>query len=406
VVFPRRLEGHDLRSTALPRFMLLYAAMYAAFGVASPFLPAFVRARGLSAEQLGLVLGAGTAVRLLTAPLAGRTGDVLQGLRAVLVVCTALAASVTLGYLPAHGFWPLLALSLWHAASLGPLTILADALALGAAAPPPGSGRRGFEYGWVRGTGSAAFIAGTLLSGQAVSASGLDVIVWLQALLLGAAAVAALLVPELRHHRAAAAVRAPAGGVLLLLQRPRFRTLVLVAALILGSHAMHDAFAVIRWRAAGVSPATVSVLWSESVAAEVLVFFIIGPALVTWLTPAGALGIAAMAGMLRWTVMAQSAEVMALALVQPLHGITFALLHLACMRMIARTVPPGLEGTAQAIYGTVGIGTAAALLTLVSGALYARVGAQGFWVMAALCALALPLTWTLRPPACSERQPP
>jgi MFS transporter, PPP family, 3-phenylpropionic acid transporter len=397
VVLMRRLEGHARRSTALPRFMLLYAVMYAAFGVASPFLPAFVSARGLSAEQLGLVLGAGTAVRLLTAPLAGRTGDVLQGLRVVLVVCTALAASVTLGYLPAHGLWPLLVLSLGHAASLGPVTILADALALGAASPPPGSGRRGFEYGWVRGTGSAAFIVGTLLSGQAVSAWGLDVIVWLQALLLGAAAVAAILVPELMHDRPAEAVRAPAGGVLLLLLRlPRFRHLVLVAALILGSHAMHDAFAVIRWRAAGVSPATVSGLWSGSVAAEVLVFFIIGPTLVTWLTPAGALAVAALAGMLRWTVMAQSADVMALALVQPLHGLTFALLHLACMRLIARTVPQGLEGTAQAIYGTVGIGAAIAVLTLVSGALYARVGAQGFWVMAALCALALPLTWKLR----------
>lgn len=406
MVFIRRLEGGDLRSTALPRFMLLYASMYAAFGVASPFLPAFVSARGLSAEQLGLVLSAGTVVRLLTAPLAGRTGDVLQGLRVVLVVCAALAASVTLGYLPAHGFWSLLALSLLHAASLGPVTILADALALGAASPPAGSGRRGFEYGWVRGTGSAAFIVGTLLSGQAVSAWGLDVIVWLQALLLGAAAVAAILVPELTHDRTGEAVRAPAGGVLLLLQLPQFRTLVLVAALILGSHAMHDAFAVIRWSAAGVSPATASVLWSESVAAEVLVFFIIGPTIVTWLTPAGALAVAALAGMLRWTVMAQSAEMMALALVQPLHGITFALLHLACMRVLARTVPQGLEGTAQAIYGTVGIGAASALLTLVSGALYARVGVQGFWVMAALCALAFPLTWKLRQPACSERCTP
>jgi MFS transporter, PPP family, 3-phenylpropionic acid transporter len=243
-----------------------------------------------------------------------------------------------------------------------------------------------------------------LLSGQAVSALGLDVIVWLQTLLLGAAAVAAILVPELMHDRTADAVRAPAGGVLMLLQRPQFRHLVLVAALILGSHAMHDAFAVIRWSAAGVSPATVSVLWSESVAAEVLVFFIIGPKIVTWLTPAGALAVAALAGMLRWTVMAQSADVMALALVQPLHGITFALLHLACMRLIARTVPQGLEGTAQAVYGTVGIGAASALLTLVSGALYARVGAQGFWVMAALCALAFPLTWKLREPAFSERR--
>jgi MFS transporter, PPP family, 3-phenylpropionic acid transporter len=148
----------------------------------------------------------------------------------------------------------------------------------------------------------------------------------------------------------------------------------------------------------------VSVLWSESVAAEVLVFFIIGPTIVTWLTPAGALAVAALAGMLRWTVMAQSSEVMALALVQPLHGITFALLHLACMHVLARTVPQGLEGTAQAIYGTVGIGAASAVLTLVSGALYARMGAQGFWVMAALCALAFPWTWKLRQPACSERR--
>jgi len=391
-----------VRSTALPRFMLLYAAMYAAFGVASPFLPALVNARGLPAAQLGLVLSAGTAVRLLTAPLAGRLGDVIQGLRLVLVVCLVLAAAVTLGYFPAHGFWPFLALSLLHAASLAPVTILADALALGAATPPPGSGRRGFEYGWVRGTGSAAFIGGTLLSGQAVSAWGLAVIVGLQALLLGAAAVAATLVPELRHARTLGAMRAPAGGVRLLLRLTRFRQLVLVAALILGSHAMHDAFAVIRWSAAGVNPAMASVLWSESVAAEVLVFFLIGPALVTWLTPAGALAVAALAGMLRWTVMAQSAAVLALALVQPLHGITFALLHLACMRLLARIVPSGLEGTAQALYGAVGIGAATACLTLVSGALYARVGAHGFWVMAALCVLAFPLTWQLRQPAYSE----
>jgi PPP family 3-phenylpropionic acid transporter len=384
------------RATTLTRFVLLYGAMYAAFGVASPFLPAFVIARGLSPEQLGLVLGAGTAVRLLTAPLAGRIGDLIQSLRGVLVFCTALAALVTLGYLPAHGFWFLLAVSLLHAASLAPITVLADALALGSASPPPGSARRGFEYGWVRGTGSAAFIAGALLSGQAVSAFGLDVIVGLQALLLGAAAFTALLVPELIHHRAADTVRAPAGGVLILFRLSLFRNLVFVAALILGSHAMHDAFAVIRWSAAGISPAAASLLWSESVAAEVLVFFVIGPALVTRLTPAGALAIAALAGILRWTVMAQTTHVMALALVQPLHGITFALLHLACMRLIARIVPQGLEGTAQAIYGTVGIGAASALLTLVSGTLYARLGAQGFWVMAALCALALPLTWTLR----------
>jgi len=61
------------------------------------------------------------------------------------------------------------------------------------------------------------------------------------------------------------------------------------------------------------------------------------------------------------------------------------------MRILAQTVPPRLAATALTLYGTVGVGVAVALLTLVSGSLYAQFRAQGFWVMAALCATALPL---------------
>jgi PPP family 3-phenylpropionic acid transporter len=39
-----------------------------------------------------------------------------------------------------------------------------------------------------------------------------------------------------------------------------------------------------------------------------------------------------------------------------------------------------------------------ALLTLAAGPLYAHLGPAGFWVMAALCAAAVPLARTLRPP--------
>jgi MFS transporter, PPP family, 3-phenylpropionic acid transporter len=272
-----------------------------------------------------------------------------------------------------------------HAWTLAPMTVLADALALGA---------RSFEYGRVRGTGSAAFILGTLVSGQAIGAFGLEVIVPLQALLLGAAALAAVRVPEI-EHRPRPRLDAKVGAVALL-KIARYRNLVLLAALVLGSHAMHDAFAVIRWSAAGIDPQTSSLLWSEAVAAEVLVFWFIGPALVRRLTPAGAMALAAAAGVLRWAVMAQTADVAAVALVQPLHGLTFALLHLACMRVLARTVPPGFEGTAQALYATVGVGAAAALLTLASGSLYGSLGPQAFWFMAALCAAALPLALRLR----------
>ena len=149
---------------------------------------------------------------------------------------------------------------------------------------------------------------------------------------------------------------------------------------------MYDSFAVIRWTQAGISSATVGVLWAESVAAEVVVFLFLGPRLLRAVTPTVALAVAASCGLVRWAVIAQTADVAALALVQPLHGFTFALLHLASMRIITDT---------QAVYGLVGIGGATAVLMLLSGWLYARFGPAGFWAMGALCTAAFPVIWLL-----------
>jgi PPP family 3-phenylpropionic acid transporter len=165
---------------------------------------------------------------------------------------------------------------------------------------------------------------------------------------------------------------------------------MLTAALILGSHALHDSFAVIIWSKAGTDTATSSLIWSESVAAEVMVFCFFGPAILDRFGPGVCAAVAALAGVLRWGVMGAHADVIALALVEPLHGFTFALLHLASMRVIARSVPTRLAATAQALYGTVAVGASTAMLTLASGWLYANFGTMGFWAMAGLCVIAFP----------------
>jgi PPP family 3-phenylpropionic acid transporter len=92
--------------------------------------------------------------------------------------------------------------------------------------------------------------------------------------------------------------------------------------------------------------------------------------------------------------MASSSSAMVLVLVQPLHGLTFAALHLACMRLIPAIVPVGLAATAQALYAF-GAGATTALLTLASGWIYAKLSAQGFLVMALLCATVPLLTGPL-----------
>ncbi|MET7248197.1 MFS transporter [Methylobacterium sp. EM32] len=365
----------------LPRFLVVYAALYAGYGLTTPFLPALLSQRGLSPTEVGLVLATGTGIRLVAGPVAGRLADRLAAGRAVLAACAALSGLSALLYLAGHGFAGLLLAGLVHAAATAPLAPLADALAL------PAAGAARFAYGTVRGAGSAAFIAGTLVAGQVTGWFGL----WALPV-AGALAFAALAGATLRLPDGATGVEAPiAAGAGLLLRSPGFRRLVAVAALVVGSHAIHDAFAVIRWREAGLSPATASLLWAEAVAAEVLVFFVLGPPLLARLGPAGALALAAGAGVLRWSVAALTVALPALAGIQALHGLTFALLHLAAMRILGQTVPPALAATAQTLYGTLGLGLATTLATLAAGPLYGALGAGAFWVMAASCAAALPL---------------
>ena len=378
----------------LSQFIVLYAAIYGAFGVTSPFWPRFFEARGLTSEEIGLLFGLGTIVRLIVGPCAGRGADLLQALRMTLGVCAIVAAGTALALLAAHGAWQLFLTQLCQAAALAPITILADALAVSAAH------RDGFEYGWVRGSASAAFVIGLIAAGQILGSAGFSPMVATYAALLVGAGLAVGFVPPVT---AGARIRMGAkwsafSGVSELLREPRFRRLLMVAALIYGSHAMHDTFAIIRWNAAGIGSSSASILWSESVAAEVVVFFVLGPWLLSRLDARGATALAATAGVVRWIVMAESTNVAALALVQPLHGLTFALTHLACMRLIASFVPSHLAATAQGLY-VFGPGLVTAVLTMASGELYARFGAQGFLFMALLCAAALPVSLGLRPEA-------
>ncbi len=77
--------------------------------------------------------------------------------------------------------------------------------------------------------------------------------------------------------------------------------------------------------------------------------------------------------------------------VQALHGLTFALMHMAAMPIIAKSAPERLAATAQTVYGALALGIASATLTFASGYLYGWFGMRAFWPMAVLCALVFPI---------------
>jgi MFS transporter, PPP family, 3-phenylpropionic acid transporter len=342
------------RPSALWLFLTTYALLYGAFGMQSPFVPALLRERGLQAQDIGLVLAAAMVVRVLAGPVVAHAADRLRRHTLILCGCALFAALASISYLLTHSLVGLLCVALLHAAMLGPIAPISDALAATAArASRLGTGRR-FDYGWLRTAGSASFALGTLMSGWQSSAAGLPAAMWTSGALLVLGSAVALLLPNLPLARSRAA--RPGATMLrdgvLLLRLPVYRRMLVTAALLEGSHALHDSFSVIRWRSAGIDFFTISALWSEPVFAEVVVFLLIGPWLVRRLGPNGSMALAAGAGVLRWTVAAFTTSLGLLACIQPLHGLTFSLFHLAAIRLIVAVTPVRLAATAQAVYRT------------------------------------------------------
>ena len=236
----------------LSKFLAVYAFLYAAFGVQSPFLPALLREQGLHAEEIAVVLAASTAIRVLAGPAIGHAADRLHRHTSILCGCAVAAAVAGLGYLMMDRLASLLVVGLLQAAMLAPVAPLSDALATTAAHESESEGKQRFEYGWLRASGSAAFIVGTTVSGWVAGKAGLGVTIWLSGALLVIGGTAALLLPKLPGGHATGARPPIAGDWALLFRLAVFRRALIIAASVEGSHALHDAFSVIRWRSAGI----------------------------------------------------------------------------------------------------------------------------------------------------------
>jgi PPP family 3-phenylpropionic acid transporter len=364
------------------RFALLFAAQFAAVGVLMPFLPAVLAGQGLTPTQIATVLAAASAVRLLAAPAIGRGADGIGDPRNVLLLAAALATLTVTGFALGQGFVALLLVAMLHSMVNAPVVPLSDALALAA------SRRIGFDYGRVRSAGSASFILAAVIAGLAVQAAGPVAVIWIASGCLALTALAARGLPPLPTGGGGRA------GFAAPFAEPAFRRLLPLSALIQGSHALYYGFGTLHWQAAGLSPSVIGLLWAEGVVAEVALF-LWGKPLVERLGAAGMAALAAAAGLLRWAVLAETSWLPALAGAQLLHALSFGAMHLGAMRVLGG-MPPGQAATAQTLHASLGVGLASGLLTFAAGPLYARYGGAGFWAMAGLCALALPLAWRLR----------
>ena len=367
------------------RLGLFYGAIFIGTGVSSPYLPVWFADHGLSGAQIGLILSLPMLARAFTAPLLAVWADSLKLRRTALIVLSlAVTAAYALMALPGGFAWWMV---VWFAASsmfttLSPLT---DVIVLRRARLD------GFNYGWPRGIGSAAFIVGNVGMGALLTRGSSDIVlVWMvAAAALSALAARFLLPPDPVHEEGERAVLADRmAGLGGLLRDPAFMTAAVSAGLIQSAHAFYYSFSTLAWKQQGMSEATTGVLWAVGVAAEIGFMWFMEP----WrrrLGPRNLLVLGGAAAVVRWTALAFSPPLWMLLPLQALHTFSYAATFMASLQLVERLSTSRNASAAQALNSALSGGVLSGLATIASGWLFDRTGAHGYLLMSAMSAAGL-----------------
>lgn len=360
-----------------PRLALVYAGLFGAIGVQLPFLPVWFAARGLDERTIGTLLAVATVARVLTVPFGTRAADRLAGPKGAIIIAALACAAAMTALASVTDPAAIIILYVIAAAAGATCLPLIETYAL------RGLAERGRAYGPVRLWGSAAFIAGSLATGALLVVIDAAGIVWVIAGVYWFAGLAAIGLVPVRSPQAPS--EAPP-RTFSILRDPALVSVMAASALIQGSHGMLYGFGSLQWNAAGLSGATIGLLWSIGVVAEI-VLFAVSARFPPALGPLALMAIGAAGAVLRWTAMALDPTLGAVAALQVLHALSFGACHLGAVHLTARLAPPGLAATAQGLLAT-GNGIAMAAALGLSGPLAAAFGPAGYLVMAAMAAAA------------------
>ena len=362
-----------------------YTALFTAVGIQLPFWPLWLKDRGLTPSEIGLIIAAIYITKVLVNPLAGHVVDRRGDRKRPMVLLAALAAAGWLLFAVSGAFWAVLTLSVLVTGCWSAVMPVGESLALTTAQ------RHKLDYGRVRLWGSASFILAATATGQFLTGNPSSHLVWLVSGALALTALSCATLPDVRIT--------PKEG-----QQPaRLRPLLTATCFLLflattslnqASHTVYYGFSAIHWKESGLDGGIIGLLWSGGVLAEIVLFAFSG-AVVSRLGPVRLLILAGLAGVLRWSVLGVSTALPALMLAQLLHAATFGCGHLGAMHFLLRAVPPTLSARAQGIFAGIASGAAPGLTSLAAGRLYDELSGGAFLVMAVLSLLSTLAAWAL-----------
>jgi PPP family 3-phenylpropionic acid transporter len=352
---------------------VFYFFWFVALGSFMPFITLHYRNIGLDLAQIGVLLSL-AGILQIASPLWGLLADALRIRRVLLpiVIVGAILPAAVLGGVT--GFWFIFALVVIMSLFAAPVAPLADSATLAAL----GNARE--RYGSQRVWGAVGWGLSTVTFGWMVQQMGLSVIFLVYPIAGALAALAALAMPraELVTVNVVQAGRR-------LLRDGRWARFLISAMLIGCSAALMHGFFSLYMEDLGAGGEQIGLAYTVASLSELPVMALSVFALRRWdarslMMAAGF--VYAIRMLLYW---AAPTPEWALA-IQLLHGLCFASLWTAGVVEAQRLAPPGLEATAQSLFGMAVFGVAVALANAVGGVIYRDYGYGALFAAAALVA--------------------
>lgn len=369
-VAPLSLGGLGLQS----RISIVYAAIYLHYGAFGLFIPMWFDHRGLSAEQIGVLMSLPLILRVFfVAPVTG-LADRIRRIREVLLVCIVVAMLLiaTMGF--AHTYVQMLCFFTVFALVWDPLPILGDSYAVLAVRT------RKVDFGQMRMWGSIGFIAANLASGALIERYSPEVIPYFTAALLAVPIIPILFLPPDRLL-GEAGPKESADWKQVLLNR-NVLLAMLATALVTASHTLVITFGAIQWTAAGMSGTSIGILVGIAAVSEIAVLFVV-QRLLGKRSPLWLIALGAAFAVVRWVCMSFEPGFAGLAVLQLTNGLSGMGCITGLMLFIAREIDGRFISTAQGVNAVI-LGVVAALATSISGYTWSSFGYDAYLLSAAV----------------------
>lgn len=364
---------HMMAIQALRAYNFFYFSLLSIF---ISFLPVYLAFRGVSPAQIGILIGMGSFIGILSQPFWGMVSDRRKTIKRVILVTLGLSLVVGFTLLQSSQLWLLFVLLGAMYFFMLPTDPLTESLNYRVAE------QHGIHFGSVRTFGAIGYASASLIIGFTVDRIGMENLFWVYAAYGGLAYLLCLVVPD-----------APVSGKRLsvadlrrFLTYPatlRFFLLVLLAAI---PHRTNDSFLGVYVQSLGGNTGMVGLAWFVAAISEVA-FFALSPRLLRNGNEIKMITLASAIYAIRYFLCAAFSDPMLVVFLQLMQGITFVIFYTASIQYLYRIIPEEWKATGQTVLAVIFFGISGIIGSFGGGWVFQHWGGAALYQVMAVCSV-------------------